>query len=297
MRTVQIVTDSCSDLNGELLARYGIVYAQMRTVYQGKETPATLTWDAYSPKELYDLMRGGERVTTTQVPAGEFKKVFSQLLEQGKDIVYIACSTKQSGSVNTAAVVAKELLVSYPDAEIYCIDSLNACMGEGILAIEAAKLQAKGMSAREINDAILPLRKRVNQYITVHSLDALHRAGRVKASAAFFGNLMGVKPILISDANGAQTPIKKVKGRRNSITEIVNLMKEAIEDPEEQTVYIVHADCSQEEVRELTELVKANIPCKEIISTYIGPIVGASIGPDAIGLYAFGKQVTYTAQG
>ncbi len=31
MRTVQIVTDSCSDLNGELLARYGIVYAHLRT--------------------------------------------------------------------------------------------------------------------------------------------------------------------------------------------------------------------------------------------------------------------------
>lgn len=294
MRPVQIVTDSCSDLNGELLSRYGIVYAQMRTVYQGKETPATLTWDSYSPKELYDLMRGGERVTTTQVPTEEFRKVFGELLAQGKDIVYIGCSTKQSGSVNTASVMAKELLKDCPDAEIYCIDSLNACMGEGILAIEAAKMQEKGMSAKEINDAILPLRNRVNEYITVHSLDALRKAGRVKASAAFFGNLMGVKPILISDANGVQTPIKKVKGRRNSLAEIVNLLKDSIESAEEQTVYIVHADCADEEIKELTGLVKENIPCKDVISTYIGPIIGASIGPDAIGLFAFGKEITYT---
>ena len=149
------------------------------------------------------------------------------------------------------------------------------------------------MTAEEIAEKINGMRKTVNEFCTVHSLDALRRAGRVKASAAFFGNLMGVKPIIIADAIGAQSAFKKVKGRQNSIKEIVALLKDAVVDPETQTVYIAHADCSAEEVEQIRNLVASEIPCKDICIGYIGPIIGASIGPDAIAIFGFGKEVTY----
>ena len=59
MRPIQILTDSCSDLSGELLEKYNIDYCKMNTVYEGKETPASLTWEYYTPKALYDIMRAG----------------------------------------------------------------------------------------------------------------------------------------------------------------------------------------------------------------------------------------------
>ena len=71
------------------------------------------------------------------------------------------------------------------------------------------------------------------------------------------------------------------------------LLKEAILNPEEQTVYVAHADCSQAEVDVLVSLVKQEIPCKDVVVTYIGPIIGASIGPDAVGIWAMGKEVTF----
>ncbi len=77
-----------------------------------------------------------------------------------------------------------------------------------------------GMTADAIYEKILSERKKENMFVTVHSLDALKRAGRVKGSAAFFGNLFGVKPIIISDINGNNAPIKKVKGRNASLTEL-----------------------------------------------------------------------------
>ena len=92
---------------------------------------------------------------------------------------------------------------------ISCIDSMNASIGLGMLAVYAAGLATEGRCFAEIENAVYSARKRVNQFVIVHSLDFLKRAGRVTASSAFFGNLMGVKPILISDADGVQTPIKK----------------------------------------------------------------------------------------
>lgn len=293
MRKVKIITDSCSDLTAELMGKYNIDYAKMSTVCDGVETPALLTWNENDVHNLYDTMRGGKRVTTTQVSVEEFNRIFKKYLSDGYDIVYIGCSSKQSGSVNTSQVVATKLLLDYPDAQISCIDSLNASIGEGMLAIEAAKMAAEGKTVSEITSYITDIRKNVWQFATVHSLDTLKKAGRVTGSSAFFGNLMGVKPIITADAVGDQVAYKKVKGRQNSFEEIVNLLKENIVDESEQTIYIVHADCCKEEVDNLVKLVKDKIACKDIHIGYIGPIIGASIGPDAIGVWAFGNKVTY----
>ena len=162
-----------------------------------------------------------------------------------------------------------------------------------MLVIEAAKMANGGATATEIEEHILRVRKKVNQYVTVHSLDALKRAGRVKGSAAFFGNLMGVKPIIIADANGDQAAYKKVKGRQKSFEEIVALLKSTMIEPENQVVYLTHADCAKEEIDGLVELIKKEIPCQDVEVGYIGPIIGASIGPDAVGIWGFGQEVTY----
>ena len=265
----------------------------MSTVYNGVETPACLTWSEDEVHKLYNIMRDGNRITTAQVSVEEFQRVFEMYLKQDMDIVYIGCSSKSSGSVNTGFVIAKKLMEAYPESKIVCIDSLNCSIGEGMLAIEAAKMANDGAEAPEIEAHILAVRNNVNQYVTVHSLDALKRAGRVKGSAAFFGNLMGVKPIIIADANGDQAAYKKVKGRQKSFEEIVSMLKASIIDPEKQTIYLTHADCAKEEVDSLVEMVKREIPCIDVEIGYIGPIVGASIGPDAVGIWGFGQEVTY----
>lgn len=296
MRKVKVITDSCADLNVSQLKEYDIDYVRMSTVEDGLEAPARLTWNKNDAHKLYETIRSGKRITTAQVSAEEFLTVFTKYIEMGYDIVYIGCSSKQSGSVNTGKMIAQKMQEKYSDALIYCIDSLNASIGEGMLAIEAAKLASQGFNAGYIQGYIMEIRKTVQQFATVHTLDHLKKAGRVSASSAFFGNLMGVKPILVADANGAQAAYKKVKGRQTSFKEIVALLKENITNPESQTVYIAHADCREDEIETLKGLIKSEINCKDISVWYIGPIVGASVGPDAIGVWAFGKTVTFAAE-
>lgn len=293
MRKIKILVDSCADLTKELLEQYDIDYARMNTVRNGQQTKASLTWEYYSPKELYDAIRGGERITTTQVPVEEFMRIFKKYLDKDYDIIYIGCCSKQSGSVNTGTMVAKELMGEYPNARIEVIDSLNSSIGHGLLGMYASNLVREGRDIDTVVQMVMKIRKKLNQYITVNTLEYLRRAGRVKGAKAFFGNLMGVKPILISDADGTQVPVKKSKGRMNSFAEIVNMLADAIENAEQQTVFLAHADCSAEEIETLKKMVKKKINCKDIVTVYIGPIIGASVGPDAIGLWAFGKEVTY----
>ena len=290
MRPVKILTDSCSDLPRELREKYDIDYARMKTDRDGVEQWASLDFEYYTPKELYDPIRAGKRVLTTQVPPEEFDRIFRQYLSQGYDIVYIGCSLKQSSSVNTGEkCLARRVRVAHNSlrvASAITVDVLD-CLGH----VRAAEYRDAGFSAQDITEKIKAERNNVNEYVTVHNLDALKRAGRVKASSAFFGNLLGVKPILISDVEGYQTPVKKVKGRQNSLREMVNMMKDSIVDPRKQCIYIVHSDCA-EEAEVLRQMVQEAIPDA---STYIGPIIGASIGADALGIFAFGREVTYKA--
>ena len=79
----------------------------------------------------------------------------------------------------------------------------------------------------------------------------------------------------------------KGKRRRNALREIVLRLRESMTDTKNQTVYVAHADCRKEEVDEVVRLVEEEIDCGDVSVGYIGPIVGASTGPDTIGVWAY----------
>lgn len=291
MRDYIILTDSTSDLNQELRRKYNIDYVAMNITYDDKELKASLDWEEYSAKELYDIMRNGKRIKTTQVPYTVFQEKFLDCAKNDKDIIYISCSSALSGSVNIARTVKDEVLEQFPNIKINIIDSLISSLGQGSMVIKAAQMCEEGKTIDEITSYLEENRLTYQQVATVESLDYLRRAGRVKATKAFFGNLFGVKPIIISDAIGQNYAFKKVKGRRASLLYLVEYLKENIKDSKDQIIYISHAD-SIEDAQFVKEHIEREIECKEVFIDYIGPIVGASVGPGTISVYYRGDKVT-----
>lgn len=291
MRDFVILGDSTCDLNKDLREKYGIDYVQMKFVLEGKEYPASLDWEQLSAHDFYNAMREGKRITTTQVPAETFYEKFEECAKAGKDVVYIGCSSALSGSINTANVVAKEIMEKYPEARVICLDALNSSFGQGIMLMMASDMKKEGKSIDEIAEYITRIRNCVNQCGTVAKLDYLKRAGRVTASSAFFGNLIGIKPILISDAKGQNFAIKKAKGAQNARMEIAQHMKNTGINLEDQVIYISHAD-DEAAVTELAQLIKTETGCKDVFTDFIGPIVGASVGPGTVIAYCVGKEET-----
>ena len=291
MREYIIYGDSTCDLNKELREKYGIEYFQMNYVLEGKEYKASLDWEELSAKDFYNAMRAGKRITTTQVQSGSYEKEFTECAKLGKDVIYIGCSSALSGSINLAKVVAKDVMEKYPDCHIYCIDALNSSFGQGIQLMWASQLRSEGKSAAEAAAFVEENKLKVSQCGTVGTLDYLKRAGRVTASSAFFGNIIGIKPVIISDALGQNLAIKKVKGAQNVKNEIALYQAEQILDAAEQTIYISHAD-DEESAMALGKLLMEKTGCKDIFLDTIGPIVGASVGPGTIISYCVGKEVT-----
>ena len=290
MKDFIVLADSTCDLDKETREKYGIDYVAMNYVIDDTEYVASLDWESHSAKEFYDLMRSGKRVFTTQVPKNVYYDKFKEALDDGKDIVYISCSSALSGSINVAKLVADELKNEYPDAGIYCIDSLISSLGQGYLLIEASKKRVEGMSAVDTAKHIEDIKLCVNQCGTVASLEYLRRAGRVKASKAFFGNLFGVKPIIISDRKGQNYAYKKAKGTANARVAIGEHLVEAANGLYED-LYISHADCLEDAELLKEEILKLGA-FKNVHIGIIGPIVGASVGPGTVIGFCYGTEVT-----
>lgn len=292
MAELAIFIDSTGDLDTELRKKYDIGYCTMGLSFKGKEIPASLDWDhGYNPHQLYDVMREGEKIFTSQVTRQEFIAKFEPELKAGKDILYISCSSGLSKSVDLARIVSKELLEQYPERKIAVVDSLITGYAQGDMAIRARRMFEDGKTLDEIVEWLEANKLRFHQWAAVENLNYLKRAGRVKASSAFFGNLFGVKPILISDIHGNNLAVKKVKGRKPSLLEIVNSTIASAEDIENQTIYIAHSDDLEGAEFCKEELLKRAKP-KHVHIGILGPIIGGSTGPGTIAIYCFGKEVT-----
>lgn len=292
MRKFAILIDSTGELNKEFREKYDIDYCPMQINFEGKEYIASLDYDSgYTAHELYEKMRGGMRVRTSQVLNSTFDTKFRAALEKGEDVLYIACSSGLSASVGAASILSKDLEKEYKGSKIVCFDSLISGYAQASMAIKASEMRKEGKSLDEVVAWLTANRLRFNQFATTDNLTYLAKAGRVKASKAFFGNLFGVKPIIISDIVGQNYAFKKEKGRKASLMEVARLTVEAADDIEHQVIYIGH--CDDEEAAKFVkeEILKLAKPLDFYIGP-IGPIVGASCGPGMIAAYCFGKEVT-----
>lgn len=288
-----IIADSTADLSKDLREQYQIDYVRMNYVVDGNEYTASLDWENHSVSDFYNMMRDGKRILTTQVPREEYIEKFTGYLSQGKDILYIACSSALSGSINLAVIIAKELKEEYPERNIICIDSLCSSLGQGYMLLRAAQLKAEGKSLEETAAYIEENKLKVNQFGTVDSLNYLKRAGRVTASSAFFGNMFGIKPIIISDKQGQNYAIEKVKGAANAKLRIAQHISEIVDKNDQEYLLISHADCL-EDAEKLRDNILAVVPFKNVIIGTIGPIVGSCVGPGTIIAFCYGKEVTIT---
>lgn len=297
MNKFVIFADSTCDLTTQQRKEHNIEYARMLVNWTDKEknfheTYADLDWTEMSPTQYYNIMRDGSVIMTSQVTEQEFDLKFIPHLEKGEDILYLSCSSRLSASGALAErLFSEKYSKQYPNCKIRVVDTRISVMGQGLMALEAADMRDAGKSLDEIADYFEKERNKYNQTATVEDLTTLAKHGRVKASTAFFGNIFGVKPILISDAKGNNFAVEKAKGRRNALLRVAAIVSERVVDPQKQICYVCEADAKPEDLELLVGQLKA-IGFKEVVTQKLGPIISASCGPATIGVYYKGLEET-----
>ena len=282
-----IITDSASDLSKAYRDANHIDYAKTMYSYEEKgelhELEADLDWESISCKDFYDILRRGIRIFTSQVTAQNYLDVFLPHLENGEDILYVACSSGLSASLKAAQLLADtELKEKFPERKIIIVDTLRAGMAQGSIVMLAVDLMNQGKTIEE-NAEILEKEKRSYKEVGIpETLSYLKRAGRVSAGAAFMGNLISLKPILVFDEKGSNIAKERAYGKKKAFIRMAEMIKEDIVDPENQEIYLMNADCNPEDVEYFKNAILKQVQVKNIVVETLGPVIGASSGPGTI---------------
>ena len=241
-----------------------------------------------SPKVFYDKLRNGSMSTTSQVTLADFEDAFTPVLEQGKDILYLAFSSGLSGTYQASNLAAQELMEKFPGRRVISVDSLQASMGEGLFTYLVANYAKGGATLDEAADYARKLAPTVCAWFTVDDLMFLKRGGRCSGAAAVAGTLLGIKPVLHVDDEGHLVPMEKVRGRRASLDALVKHFQATVLDITGGTAFLSHGDC-QADCDYVADKLRA-LGVKDLHIGDIGPVIGAHSGPGTVALFWVGSK-------
>ena len=287
MRDYVILTDSCCDFSARMAEELELTVLPLSFTMEGREYFNYPDNRDIAPAEFYSKIRSGALGTTSAINVAAFQTAMEPLVEAGRDILCISFSSNLSTTYQSACIAAQEVQAAHPGCKILVADSRAASLGQGLLVYLAVQEKRKGRSLEELHSYVEEMRDHICHWFTVDDLNHLKRGGRVSAAAALFGTMLQMKPILHVDGEGRLIPVDKVRGRKASISALLEKMDELVEDP--SVVFISHGDCEEEAVA-LGESIKAKYPVKRLVINYVGPVIGNHSGPGTLALFFQGKH-------
>lgn len=287
MKDYVIFTDSACDIAPEILSEWGVSSRCLTFRFDDSEQEySNNDMDATS---FYAKMRAGASAKTAAVNSELFASDFERILQDGKDILYLGFSSGLSTTFNSARIAAEQLRETYPQNKIILVDTLAASAGQGLIVYLTVEEKKKGATIEEAAKFAQDLLPRMGIWFTVDDLVYLKRGGRVSPTAAFFGNLLGIKPVLYMDDAGHLIPVSKVRGRKTAITALADKYTAWAADKENGTVYISHGDCLKD-AEYLADVLKQRHGVSVQIITDVGPVIGAHSGPGTLAIFFVGDM-------
>lgn len=280
---IKILIDSASDISKEEAEKLGITMIPMTVNFGDEEY---LDGIDILPHQFYEkLIESDVLPKTSQINSFRFEEAFEEFTKNGDEVIAIVISSKLSGTYNSALQAAEKF-----GGKVFVVDSLNAAIGERLLAQLALRLIEQGKTAKEIFDELNIKKTKINLVAMVNTLEYLKKGGRISAVTAFAGQMLSIKPVL-SVVDGEVKSIGKALGSKKAN----NLLNKIVEEKGgidfdmpygvlwsglDKTMLDKYVQDSAHLWKEHTDNVPAYI---------LGATIGTHAGPGAIGVAFFEK--------
>ena len=288
MRDYVITVNSTVDLPIEWLEERNVKVIPLKYTIDNQ----TYTdMEGLSAKEFFAKLREGKMAETSQVNPEEARSYLEPFLKKGKDILHLGFSSALSGTLNSMRIAGEELSEQYPEAKIIIVDTLCACLGEGLLLHHVLKQKAAGKTIEEAAQWAEENKLHICHNVTVDDLNHLQRGGRVSKATAVLGTLVQIKPMIHMDDSGSLQVIGKERGRKKSLNKIVEMARQQIKGWEDKNdlLMITHGDCL-EDAEYVAELVRKKLGIENILINNIGTVIGSHTGPGVVALFLMGEK-------
>lgn len=261
-------------------------------VVDGVEYDDDMGRDPEALPRFYRFLEEGKLPQTSQVNVAAYMDFFEKLLQKG-DLLHIAFTSGQSGSVHNAFLAAEELRQKYPDRKLIVIDSLCSSSGYGLLVDSAADMRDAGRSIDEVAQWVLDNRNTVHHQFFSSDMTQFRRTGRVSGAAAAVATVLNICPIMRLDDTGSIKAYSKVRGKKKAVETTVDTMEQCARGGRDydDKCFVCHSQCP-EDARMLIDAIEERFPKLKgkVRLCDIGTIIGSHAGPGTVAVFFYGNE-------
>lgn len=277
---IAVLTDSGSDIPQNLLDKLGIYQLSLSINYKDKSYRDRID---ITPEEVYERLQ--IEIPSTSLPTlGEIHEMLEKIASDGYTHVIIpVISSGLSGTYNAIRQVCSE----FHSIRTAVIDTKNIALGSGFLSVYAAQLVEKNLSFDEIVAKVENKIKDSHIYYSIQTLQYLIKGGRLGRVEGIIGSMLQIKPIIACDNDGIYYTVAKVRGRKQSINKLIEIVQDIIKDKKNYYLTICHG-YAKEEAEMVKEKMKPYIDNAALfMEGQISASLGVHTGPGLIGIGCF----------
>ena len=262
-------------------------------VVDGREYDDDMGRDPEALPRFYAFLKEGKLPQTSQINVAAYTEFFEKLLDKGGDVLHIAFTSGQSGSVHNAFLAAEELKDRYPGQRLVVIDSLCSSSGYGLLVDYAADMRDEGKTLDEVAQWVLDNRNKVHHQFFSSDMTQFRRTGRVSGAAATVATVLNICPIMRLNDEGRIIAYDKVRGKKRAVAVTVENMLQHAQNGADYAgrCYICNSDCP-EDAKLLTDAIEEKFPNLKgkIVQCDIGTIIGSHAGKGTVAVFFMGDE-------
>ncbi len=233
-----LVVDSACDVPSELLEKHFVHMVPVKVLF-GQESYIDKV--ALTPQHFYRLMRRKTDVigTTSQPAPGDFEKVFSFLTTHYRHVIYLSLAGALSGTIKSAQSALERL---ENRNSVHIIDSKTVTIGTGLIVRRITEAIEKKQSISEVKQLISTLVEKTRVLITIPSLDALMRSGRLGKTKGFVAQILNLRPLLTLNSQGKIIKAAMVRGTEAGKEKIISMLQKKLNNTGAVDFAIAHVD-------------------------------------------------------
>ena len=271
---VAVIVDSGCDLPEEILKKYNIHMVPVRLNFGQDHYVDKIT---ISSEEFWkELKSNPTHPQTSQPTPGDFLRKYQLLSSHYKKAISIHIPEKLSGTFQSASNAASQMN-SFP---ISVIDSRNASIGIGLIAIQVAEAVENGMQYDKLLNHVETAIRNTKVFVGLTTLEYVVRGGRVPASKKKIADLLHINPILSLSDSGIKA-IGKSFGKKNILPKFKKCVEKSIDWNKPCRIGIAHAN-NEEVAHRWGEEFGKRIGNENVFISEIGPAIGVHSGPEGM---------------